>query len=451
MARRSFRRERGCRLGWPLATFAAAAWLGLAASALLAQVNVNNAGAGGPALASDDVPLNRIIPLSDQVKSDMDKSRLRLGPVRLLPSIAVSNAGYDSNVFATSEDPIGDWTATFTAGLKMLVPFGTKVYVVADAFPQYTWYNKLTQRDQFGGVYDASLYGFFNHLSAEITGSYAQTYAQYSSEVDSQVFQTGTNFIGRLELDLSTRWSLFGQGAVQKVEYEQKEGPPVQNIGVQLNNRTETGARGGIRYHLSSYWNVAGLVEKTWADFDLTPQIRNSESTAYLASVHFDRPRFYLNLVGGYREGTGDDAQAFPNYATGVGSFFASWFPIRWAEIQGYGHRKISYSIDILNPYFFENRIGGRLNVQIGNRILLSGYGEVGPNNYPRAQPLDGALVKRRDDSTQYGGGVSFLIWRELVLSGLATRSVYDSNIPGDSRSYTRYTATLSFSGMLQR
>lgn len=408
-------------------------------------------GVGGPSIASDQVPLSRTIPEREQVRADMDRSRLRLGPVRILPSIAVTNAGYDSNVFGSSENPVGDWTATVAAGLRLLVPFGPKVYFRADAFPQYTWYDQLKERDQFGGLYDASLLGFFNRVSAEATGSYAETYSQYSTEVDSRVFQTSERGTAKLELDISPRWSVFGKGEGQRVRYQQIEGPPLQDIGVRLNDRTDTGARGGLRYHVSPVWNVAAVVEGTWADFVITPELRNNRSTAYLASVQYDRPLFYVNLTGGYREGQADSGMYFPDYATGVGSFFLSWFPIRWLEVQGNGHRRVSYSITVFNPYYFEDRIGGRLNVQVVPRVLLSGYGEVGPNEYPRAQPVDGTLVKRRDQSSLYGGSLSVLLVRQLVLSSGVTRSVYDSNIPGDSRAYTRFTATLSFSGELQR
>jgi hypothetical protein len=91
------------------------------------------------------------------------------------------------------------------------------------------------------------------------------------------------------------------------------------------------------------------------------------------------------------------------------------------------------------------------VNVQIGPRILLTGYGLVGPNNYPRAQPVDGELVERRDEAEQYGGGFSVILWRPLVLTGRVVRTIYDSNIPENNRDYTRYTVMISFSGVFER
>ena len=408
-------------------------------------------GAGGPSLSSDSVPLGRTIPANEEIKDDLNRARMRLGPMRIIPSFRVYNAGYDSNVFATSEDPVAAWTATVAAGARFLMPMGSKFYFRADAFPQYTWYSNVSDRDRFGGIYDGSIYGFFNRMTVELLGSYNQSYQLYSSEVDSQVFQTTTGAGARLEIELSSHWSLFGSGEYQDVNFRQIEGPPGQELGVPLNDRTDTGGRGGIRYLISEDVSVGFAAEGTFADFQITPALRNNNSNAYLATVQFHRQRLYLNLVGGYREGHGVDTNYFPKYSTGVGSFFASYFPISWLELQSYGHRSIRYSITIQNPYYFENRIGGKINIQVASRILLTGYGQTGPNNYPRPQLVDGELVKRRDESLQYGGGFSVLMWRPLVLTGRVIRSEYDSNIPTNNRSYTRYTAMVSFSGTFER
>jgi len=138
-----------------------------------------------------------------------------------------------------------------------------------------------------------------------------------------------------------------------------------------------------------------------------------------------------------------------------LGSFFASFFPISWLELQGYGHRNVAYSLTLANPYYFENRIGGKINIQIGPRILLSGYGLTGPNNYPKAQPVnvdgDIVLLKRRDEALQYGGGLSIIVYRPVVLTARATHTSFDSNVQTDNRAYTRYTVMISFSGTFQR
>ena len=119
-------------------------------------------------LVSDVVPRERIIPTKEAVDTDMANSRFRLGPVRLLPGFDVSNAGYNSNVFGHPQNPVGDWTATVNVGTRLIVPFGSKFYLLGDVFPGYTWYATYTDLSNFTGTAGASFAGFFNHLSFEV-------------------------------------------------------------------------------------------------------------------------------------------------------------------------------------------------------------------------------------------------------------------------------------------
>ena len=96
------------------------------------------------------------------------------------------------------------------------------------------------------------VYGFFNRMSVELTGGYFQQYQLYSSEVDTHVFQKSINGTAKVDVDLTSRLSLFGQGGYQDVNYQQIEGPPDQDVRVPLNDRTAWGGRGGLRYQSGS-------------------------------------------------------------------------------------------------------------------------------------------------------------------------------------------------------
>jgi hypothetical protein len=167
--------------------------------------------------------------------------------------------------------------------------------------------------------------------------------------------------------------------------------------------------------------------------------------------IHYDRPQFYVNLSGGYREGRPRGVSLSPRYSTGTGSFFVSYYPLHWLEIQGYGRRRVEYSLTSTNPYFFENRIGGGVNVQILSRILVRGFAEAGPNNYPLPQIVNGEAVRRRDQARIFGGGLSIRAFQPLVVTGLVTRNEFDSNIATENRQVTRFTVAMSLSGEFAR
>jgi hypothetical protein len=120
--------------------------------------------------------------------------------------------------------------------------------------------------------------------------------------------------------------------------------------------------------------------------------------------------------------------------------------------LQTYGHRRVAYSISVIQPYYFDNKAGFAANIELFDRVLLKGYVEDGPNTYPEAEPVPGeGLVKRVDHVKIYGGGFSVLLPAKIALTPLITRQVYESNIPGQGRNFLRFTAFLSFTGEYSR
>jgi hypothetical protein len=405
-------------------------------------------------LASDEVPSERTIPAKEQIEADLQRSRLRLGPIRLIPSISVQNAGYDNNVYGTSQNPVGDWYFTIRGGLRFLLPMGGKMYFRAEALPQYTW-DELPDRRTYGGVANATLYAFFNRMTLQLRGSGSRDFSLYSTELLTRVLTKTVDGLAGADVQVAGPVSIFGKGEVQKVRYDSRG--QLTTFDVTLNDRTDSAVRGGVRFRLTRQWNVSTAVEQTWSDFVRSPETRNNQSRAYLLGVNYDRPSFYVALSGGYREGRPRDGSSFPAYSTPTGSFFVSYVPIRWLELQAYGRRGVSYSISDVVPYYFENQIGGGVNFQPIDRLLLRGYATTGPNQYPEPERVGETPVTRRDKRTLYGGGLSAILDRTglmgkpVVLTGLVTRIDTKSNIAADDRSVTRFTVALSFSGELSR
>jgi len=401
-------------------------------------------------LITNVVPQERLESEEDQVKKDMDNARFHLGPVRLLPSFSVPNAGYNSNIYGTTENPVSDWTFTLQAGARFLLPMGPKMYFRVNAFPSYTWSVNFPERNNFGGAFDASVLGFFNHAFLNLNGFYNEGYSIYSSQFPALTLVTTHGGTGELEVRIVSRFSLFGGGYLQVVDYAQPGGTLPEQFDVRLNNRTDTAVRGGLRYHFSPQWSVGLMVEETWSDFQLVPETRNNHSTGYLLTLNYNKPKFYLNLTGGYRQGEAIDNSLFPSYETGIGSFFASYYPIHWLEVQGYGHRSVNYAVtDPLQPYYFENRLGGGVNIQFLSRFLLRGFALEGPNQYPIR--ISGGAPTPDQRVLTYGGGLSIKLIGKAVLTATWTRNDYEQTVGYAGRSYDVFITNLTFSGEFQR
>jgi hypothetical protein len=403
-------------------------------------------------LTSDQVPRARTVPAREGVKQEMERSRLRLGPIRVTPLFEVSHAGYEDNVFGASEgeEKISDWSATIEAGGRFLLPMGPKLFLKGEALPGYVWYRELSERRTVIGTYQSTLLALFNRISAELTASRSESFAYFSSETDTRVLGDTRRAGGKLEIEVTPVVSLFAGTVAQRQRYERGGDEPEDFVDVTGQDRDEAAARGGLRLRFSESFDLSAAVEGTRTEFDRLAE-RDNESVAYLAGIHYDRPRFFLNVVGGYREGRAHNDSLFPEYRTATGSYFASYFLTPKVELRVYGKRQVAYSTFGGSTYFFETRNGGGLNFEVLRRLLLRGYAEFGENDYPLATPVGEDRVERKDDVTTYGGGFSLRLLRNAVLTASADRSDYSSNSPVLDRSIVRFSTSISFQGEFTR
>jgi len=397
--------------------------------------------------------------MEEGIKLRLSKSRFRLGPIHLLPTLRVTNAGYDNNVYGSPEGEAktADWSANVTAGAEWIVPTGKKMYAVGEALPQYIWYRELTGRRTFGGNYSAFLLGFFNRMSLRTGGYASRTFGFLSTETETQVVEDARDGSANLELDLSRAFSAFAGAEVRRARLRLAGQVPSLPVDVKQLDRDEGVARGGIRYRISPEWDITAGVEGSQAKFVETPDQRNNQSIAYFVGVHYNRPRFFANLSAGRRDGRPYQGSAFPEYTISSYSYFLSYFLTRNLEAQGFGQRGISYGsiltgdIAAGNLYYVETRNGGGLNLQVHPRLLLRGQAEYGTNDFPFPVLIGDRLSKRTDKVSIIGGGLSARVYRTVVLTTLANRYHYDSPFPGLTRTVVRFTTALSFEGELSR
>lgn len=406
---------------------AASAWL--ACTAASAQVT------------SDSVPLGRIVPLQTQVQTQMQESKFHLGPFRILPRVQIVGPTYDNNVFGTSEDAVSDWSVVARAGISVIVPLGKKLYVRGDILPEYIWYSALTENRQWGGLYSGSLYAFFNRLSFQ--GDYVKriTPSYPNSEISTQVLSDSQAAFVRVEVDVTSRISAFASAAYDEYEYRPLGDAPLPDVGNDLAklDRREGGVRAGVRYKVSPTFDVGLAGEGTRAEFPQQPTLADNESTAVLASIHYDRPRFYVNLSGGYRDARARNGSSFTPFQTGTGSAYLSYTILRPLSLDAYGRRGVSYAIFENNPYYLETVGGIAANLLIGSRVTLRGFGEYGVNQYPVL--VDG--IEREDKITTYGGNVRVSVIKNVSVMAGAENRDYESNVPGGTRSYFRFVSSI--------
>lgn len=394
-------------------------------------------------LQSDQVPQSRTVPVNEGLKQELDRSRYHIGTLRVQPLFSLRDFGYYGNVFGASDAEVADWRATVGGGARFIQPVGPKMYLRAEALPEYTWYRKLAERRTLGGNFGASALFLFNRMPIEIGVTNNRAVSRVSSEDERAVLTTRTHAFGRIEVEILKRLSVFAGVEADRPRYG-ATGVDLEHGGsIERLEHNDSAVRGGVRYRFRPHFGVGVGVESTKTHF-LNSSDRDNHTHATLLLLTYDLQRTFFNAALSARRGEADRGGVFTPFSTTTGSYFIVHQLRSTTSVDVHGRRAVTYSTFGQNAYFFETRNGVGLSTPLGHRAFLRVVGETGANEYPNA--ASGA-VKRSDRATTFGGGVGLQIYRRLTWATLGTVTKYDSNLVGLDRTLVRVTTSLSVSG----
>jgi hypothetical protein len=394
---------------------------------------------------SDRVPASRTEPIAQSVQADLEQDRYHLGPLRLFPFVEVDNAGYNNNIFGTADHKVADETANISAGTRLLLPFGPKVFLRGTAAPEYIWYAHHPEGRTWGGDYRGELLGLFNHLRLGADARDTKTSSLLNAETLRNVVSRERIGHAAGEVDVAGPLSIFGEGEGSKYRFEAIPEPPQPLEDPALLDRKEEKIRVGFRLHSAEHLSFSASAEKTRAEFVDPVQGGDNRTIAYLLGVLVDEPRFFANLSAGYRDAKPIHGSRFEEFRTATGSYFLSFRARSNIELFADGYRGAQYSVTVENPYYMATVNGGGVNFSVSSRTTLRVYGDYDENRYPIPVVIDGASYQRLDKIASFGGGFQVRPGHRLVVGAYGTEYRFDSNVPGVARNVFRLTVAVGF------
>ena len=109
--------------------------------------------------------------------------RMRIGPLFLNPTLALSNAGVDNNVFNTNEDPKSDFTVTITPATDLWLRFGP-TWIQSNIKEDIVWFNRYASERSANNTYTVSWFVPLNRLTLKPTWTYLNTRQRPGFEID---------------------------------------------------------------------------------------------------------------------------------------------------------------------------------------------------------------------------------------------------------------------------
>ena len=379
-----------------------------------------------------------------RLERELEEARFRLGAVRVSPVAGLRDAAYVRNLFDSGGER-SDFTVTVAAGVRAYLRTGPKVTWIGTVVPEYVWWREREDARRLNQRYGLRTIGFFNRLTLEASAARDERQGIVSPEVPELVSSRADRIGVDAELKLTGATFLFasaGQGRQDNI-VDELDDPRTRSL--ELLDREEQVLRAGLRWRPVSGLTFGVGAARSDVDFERSLRDSSNSGTGPVLEVVLDRRRVFFQADLVARSLEAETGSRFVDFDGVTGGASASFELGQRVGVTAYGSRAIVYSLSETQPYMDDRRIGISTRIGLAERLSFRVFAETGTHRYVAFLP---AAPRRSDDLSAIGGGLRFELPGALQIELSAVRTDFDSNLPGNDRTYTvgGVTATLGSS-----
>jgi hypothetical protein len=343
-------------------------------------------------------------------------ARIRIGPLALDPTLALTNAGVDTNVF-NQPDALGpkrDFTITVTPVTDLWLRLG-RSWLTGALREDLVYYNTYVSERSVNHYDKVGLLLPLNRLTLTAGIDYVSVRDRPGGfEIDARSQRYETGFSGSAEIRWFPKTFIGVRGDRRTVKFDSFETFAGVNLHDAL-SRTDTTGAITVRYHLSPLTELNLDVSREQDRFKFS-SFRDSNSTQISAGVKLDPFALIKGSASfGYRNFQPLSAEVTP-YQGSTAAVNLSYVALGTTRVAVQSTRDVQYSYDINQPYY----VLTGATVSIAQEI----FGPVDVVGHVGAHRLDyqaraGAVVgvsERTDHIRMYGAGIGYRMGREVRL-----------------------------------
>jgi hypothetical protein len=382
-----------------------------------------------------------------ELAKETESARLRLGPLRVAPEIALKNVAYVKNLLGSGlTSTPSDFTATVSGGFRAYLPTGPEVTWTGYALPEYVWWQKQTESRRLNGLYGVGVDAFWNRLTVQAKADSAAQQQVLTAEVPRLTSARTEKLAASADLRLTGAISAFVSGGLLR---QRALGDPAKDPFADLFaglDRDEKVERAELRWRPGAWLVGLGAEHSDVSFADRRPGAvdRSNSGTAPVLELSRRHGRLYFDADVAQRSLTAKPGAQFVKFDKTTGHVTLAYEITRTVELFGYANRNLVYSLLPQYSYFDDLRHGASLHVRLGRRTSASVFGETGTLDYTASLP---GTPRRSDDLTAYGGAITFNLLRGAVLGLQGSRTRFTSNLPGAGRTLTVLGFTVTVAG----
>ncbi len=371
-------------------------------------------------------------------------ARIHLGPLALTPTLALVNAGIDTNVFnePTVFGPKRDFTVTFEPKADWWLRMGP-TWLLGNATEGLVYYEKYDSERSVNHSYKAGWLVPLARFSTQIDGTYLRTRDRPGFEIDSRPLRSEYGASGSVEARLLSKTLLGVKGRWQKVDYDKDATFQGENLHDEL-NRTVTEGAVTVRHELTPLTSLTLDIGRQQDRFEFSP-LRDSDSTRIVGGVRFDPSALLKGTATfGYRNFRPLSADV-PSYKGTTATIDLSYVALSATRLSVKGLRDVQYSYDVNQPYYLQTGISGEVMQRLFGPIDIVGRAGIARLEYRDRAGADVPVADQLDTVHTYGGGVGYHLGRDLRIGFNVDQQTRESQVALRQYEGLRYGTSVTY------
>src|SRR5229473_4226781 len=356
--------------------------------------------------------------------------RVKLGPFYLNPTLTLTNAGVDTNVFndADNAHPQSDFTVTISPKTDIWMRLA-RTWVQGVINEDIVWYRKFASQRSANNDYKVNWIVPLTRVAFSVGGDWLSAKERPGFEIDLRTQRSETAYNGVVEVRALSK-TFFGARAEHRdITFDQADVFLGANLNTELTRTTTTGAV-TIRNRLTPLTNLTIDIARAQDRFVFNP-LRDSDSTQVSVGLKFDR----LALIkGGLQFGI----RHFVPITSGLPGFTGmtmatdlTYVLFGSTRLAMQAARDVQYSYDVNQPYYVQTGFIGSVAQQIFGPFDVQGRIGAARLAYTTREGAVAQVADRVDHTTTYGVGLGYHMGQDLRLAFNIDQNRRDSEIDG--------------------
>ena len=372
----------------------------------------------------------------------LESMPIRLGLLGLSPTLAITNFGFDDNIFNDSTDPKRDFTMTVTPRLQARLRSG-KVLLSGTVATGLVYYQEHDDERSIDYAADGRVDVDLGWFKPYALASLLDTRERLNVELDVRAPRTQTKVEVGTRLLLSPKTGVvfdFRRAGLDFAEGTTFDGVPLSQS---LNSITKT-IEGGLELYLTPLTTFSVVASRQTDRFDQSPE-KNADTFRILPSIRMEAPAIIRgSLAVGYRRFSAIDP-ATPDYSGVVAQGSLTHTFAEQTKVDLLVSRDVQYSFEETQPYYLTTGFRVVLTQQLGESLDVRAI--VGRDRLDYREEATSAVPNdtRIDRASVLGAGAGYRFQANLRIGVDVEFARRTSDVPDRRYDRTRVFASVTY------